>query len=75
MHGNVEIDQRDVTLGPGVTTLKVHAVLGNVEITVPPSLIVDCEGTGVLGSAFIGETRFAARRRCQTSSWPLTSRP
>jgi hypothetical protein len=48
--GNVEIDLRDVTLGPGVTTLKVHAVLGNVEITVPPSLIVDCEGTGVLGS-------------------------
>lgn len=48
--GNVEIDLRDVMLGPGVTTLKVHAVLGNVEITVPPSLIVDCEGTGVLGS-------------------------
>jgi hypothetical protein len=48
--GNVEIDLRDVMLGPGVTTLKVHAVLGNVEITVPPSLIVDCVGTGVLGS-------------------------
>jgi hypothetical protein len=48
--GNVELDLRDVVLGPGVTTLKVHAVLGNVEITVPPSLIVDCVGTGVLGS-------------------------
>ena len=32
---NVEIDLRDVMLAPGVTTLKVHAVLGNVEITVP----------------------------------------
>jgi hypothetical protein len=48
--GNVELDLRDVVLGPGVTTLKVRAVLGNVEITVPPSLIVDCEGTGVVGS-------------------------
>ena len=25
------------------------------------------QALGVLGSAFIGETRFAARRRCQTS--------
>ncbi len=48
--GNVELDLRDVELPPGVTTLHVRAVLGNVEITVPPSLIVDCEGTGVLGS-------------------------
>jgi hypothetical protein len=48
--GNVELDLRNVVLAPGVTTLKVHAVLGNVEITVPPSLIVDCTGTGVLGS-------------------------
>ncbi|HEX4336457.1 MAG TPA: DUF1707 domain-containing protein [Polyangiaceae bacterium] len=48
--GNVELDLRDVELPPGVTTLHVRAVLGNVEITVPPSLIVDCEGTGLLGS-------------------------
>jgi hypothetical protein len=48
--GNVELDLRDVELPPGVTTLHVRAVLGNVEITVPPSLIVDCEGKGVLGS-------------------------
>jgi hypothetical protein len=48
--GNVELDLRDVELPPGVTTLHVRAVLGNVEITVPPSLIVDCEGSGVLGS-------------------------
>jgi hypothetical protein len=48
--GNVELDLRNVELPPGITTLHVRAVLGNVEITVPPSLIVDCEGTGVLGS-------------------------
>jgi len=48
--GNVEMDLRAVDLGPGVTTLHVRAVLGNVEITVPPSLIVECAGTGVLGS-------------------------
>jgi hypothetical protein len=48
--GNVEMDLRSVDFGPGVTTLHVRAVLGNVEITVPPSLIVECTGTGVLGS-------------------------
>ena len=48
--GNVEMDLRDVELGPGVTTLHVRAVLGNVEITVPPTLIVACDGAGVLGS-------------------------
>src|SRR5262249_50718988 len=48
--GNLELDLRGVVLGPGVTTLRVNAVLGTVEITVPPSLIVECEGRGVLGS-------------------------
>jgi hypothetical protein len=48
--GNVEMDLRSVDFGPGVTTLHVRAVLGNVEITVPPSLIVECTGSGVLGS-------------------------
>ena len=44
------IDLREVSLPAGVTTLRVRAVFGAVEITVPPSLIVECAGTGVLGS-------------------------
>jgi hypothetical protein len=59
--GNLELDLRGVTLGPGVTTLHVSAVLGSVEITVPPSLIVECDGHGVLGS-FSGVSHVPAER-------------
>jgi hypothetical protein len=48
--GNVELDLRDVVLGDGVTHLHVRAVLGNIEIVVPPDLPVECEGTGFLAS-------------------------
>jgi len=48
--GNVELDLRDVTLPPGVTEIEVRAVFGNVELTIPPTLAVECVGTSVLGS-------------------------
>jgi hypothetical protein len=48
--GNVELDLRDVVLPDGVTQIHVRAVLGNVEIVVPPSLAVECEGSGILAS-------------------------
>jgi hypothetical protein len=48
--GNVELDLRDLVLPNGTTHLHVRSVLGNIEITVPPDLAVECEGEGVLGS-------------------------
>jgi hypothetical protein len=48
--GNIELDLRDVVLPPGVTEIRVRAVLGNIEITVPPQLAVECEGSGILAS-------------------------
>ena len=48
--GNIELDLRDVELPDGVTEIRVRAVLGNIEITVPPHLPVECEGTGILAS-------------------------
>lgn len=48
--GNVELDLRDALLPDGVTTIFVRAVLGNIEITVPPTLPVECEGSGILAS-------------------------
>jgi hypothetical protein len=54
--GNVEIDLREVVLPPGVTELRVRAVLGNVEIVVPPQLAVEMHGAGILGS-FSGLSR------------------
>jgi hypothetical protein len=48
--GNIELDLRDVTFPDGVTQIHVRAVLGNIEIVVPPHLPVECEGTGILAS-------------------------
>jgi hypothetical protein len=48
--GNVEIDLRELELPPGVTELHVLAVFGNVELTVPPTIAVECHGSPVFGS-------------------------
>jgi hypothetical protein len=48
--GNVELDLREHTFPAGVTELFVRAVLGNIEITVAPTVAVECEGGGFLGS-------------------------
>ncbi len=48
--GNVELDLREVAFPPGVTQMHLRAVLGNIEIIVPPHLPVECEGNGILAS-------------------------
>lgn len=48
--GNVELDLREIAFPAGVTELRVSAVLGNVEIVVPPNLAVETDGSGILGS-------------------------
>ena len=48
--GNIELDLRDVSFADGVTEIYVRAVLGNIEIIVPPTLPVECEGSGILAS-------------------------
>jgi hypothetical protein len=48
--GSVELDLRHVRLPPGVTELRVQAILGSVEITVPPDLAVDMRGLPIFGS-------------------------
>lgn len=48
--GNVEIDLTRARVGPGTSRIEVRCVFGNVEITVPPQLRVECDGTGFLGN-------------------------
>jgi hypothetical protein len=48
--GNVEIDLRDATIAVGVSVIEAVAVLGNIEITVPPDVAVESEGDSLLGS-------------------------
>src|SRR5450755_233773 len=48
--GSVVIDLRDVVLPPGITVIQVSAVLGSIEIIVPPNLAVESDGSSILGS-------------------------
>ena len=48
--GNVEIDLTRARVGPGTSRIEVRAIMGNVEIIVPPDLRVECDGSGVLAN-------------------------
>lgn len=41
--GNAELDFRDASLGPGVTTIHVRVLMGNVEVVLPPNLAIDVD--------------------------------
>lgn len=47
--GGVELDFREAALPPGVTEVKIYALMGGVEVIVPPELNVESHGIGILG--------------------------
>jgi hypothetical protein len=50
MWGNAELDFRDASLGPGVTTIRVRVFMGNVEVILPPNLAIDVDVSSFAGS-------------------------
>lgn len=48
--GSMELDLREALLGPGETAFTVTAVMGSVEVIVPPGLHIECSGSAILGS-------------------------
>ena len=48
--GNVELDLREAVIGIGVSLIEAVAVMGNIEIIVPPDVAVESEGDSLLGS-------------------------
>ncbi len=48
--GNAELDFRDASLGPGVTTIHVRVFMGNFEIVLPPNLGIDVDVSSFAGS-------------------------
>lgn len=47
--GGADLDFRDAVLPAGVTEITVFAVMGGVEITVPPHLAVEAGGFAIMG--------------------------
>jgi hypothetical protein len=48
--GNVELDLREAQIGLGVSVIEAVAVMGNIEITIPPDVEVESDGDSLLGS-------------------------
>lgn len=48
--GAIDLDFREVELPPGVTEVTVTAVMGAVDIIVPPWLAVECDGWALAGA-------------------------
>ncbi|HSM36050.1 MAG TPA: DUF1707 domain-containing protein [Longimicrobiales bacterium] len=47
--GGAELDFREAALAPGVTTVTAVAIMGGVEIILPPGVAVDVEGFALMG--------------------------
>jgi DUF1707 SHOCT-like domain len=47
--GGGRLDYREADFGPGVTELHVTAVMGGLEIIVPPGLAVDVDASAIMG--------------------------
>jgi hypothetical protein len=47
--GGTQLDFREAALGPGITEVKVFAMMGGVEIIVPPDVHVESHGIGIMG--------------------------
>jgi hypothetical protein len=47
--GGTELDFREAALPQGVTQVQVLAIMGGVEIIVPPGVNVDSHGIGIMG--------------------------
>jgi hypothetical protein len=48
--GSAELDFRDASFGPGVTTLHVRVTMGSLELILPPQLAVDVDVSSFAGS-------------------------
>jgi hypothetical protein len=53
--GGAEIDLREARFGPGVTEIDVFALMGGVELLVPPGVRVECSGAAFAGG-FVADT-------------------
>ena len=48
--GNVELDLREAEVGYGISVIEAVAFMGNIEITIPPEIAVECDGDSLMGT-------------------------
>jgi hypothetical protein len=69
--GNATVDLREAILQYRETVIEAQAVLAEIQIIVPPDVIVECDGDALLGSFTIDE----GRRRGARSQPPSPDAP
>lgn len=55
--GGAELDLREAIIEPGVSVIETLAICGGIEITVPPSIHVECEGDAIMGAFELKRSR------------------
>ena len=55
--GGAELDLREAVIAPGVSLIETLTVMGGIEITVPPTIRVECEGDAIMGSFELHRSR------------------
>lgn len=55
--GSAELDLRDALVGPGVSLIETLTIFGSIEITVPPSIDVECDGDAIMGAFALHRSR------------------
>ena len=48
--GNVELDLREAEIGYGLSVIEAVTFMGNIELTIPPHVTVECAGDSLLGT-------------------------
>lgn len=48
--GSIELDLRNAVIATGVSVIEAVAVMGNIEITIPPDVAVETDGDSLLGT-------------------------
>jgi hypothetical protein len=48
--GDTQLDFRDASLGPGITTIHVRVFMGNIDVVLPPSLAIEVDVSSFAGA-------------------------
>jgi hypothetical protein len=48
--GNAELDFREASLGPGITTIHIRVFMGNLEVVLPPGLAIEVDVSSFAGA-------------------------
>jgi hypothetical protein len=58
--GSARVDLRDAIVQPGVSVIEVLTVFGNIEVIVPPGIIVECDGDAFLATFTVQRSKRGA---------------